>query len=160
MPATINGTTGFGGNLTGNVTGNVTGTASAIADGAVSAAKLDGAQTGSAPIYGCRAWVNFDGSRDASGAASTANTTRFIRQNGNVASVLRIGQGEYTVTFTTPMQDANYAAQCTIKAVDNATRHFDYVSARPESGSVVRIFCTNPSLAALDPAIIMLAIFR
>ena len=25
MPATINGTTGFGGNLTGNVTGNVTG---------------------------------------------------------------------------------------------------------------------------------------
>jgi hypothetical protein len=27
MPATINGTTGFGGNLTGNVTGNVSGTA-------------------------------------------------------------------------------------------------------------------------------------
>lgn len=29
MPATINGTTGFGGNLTGNVTGNVSGTSSA-----------------------------------------------------------------------------------------------------------------------------------
>ena len=32
-----------------------------IADAAVTAAKLNGAQSGSAPIYGCRAWVNFDG---------------------------------------------------------------------------------------------------
>lgn len=32
-----------------------------LTSASVTAAKLDGAQTGSAPIYGCRAWVNFDG---------------------------------------------------------------------------------------------------
>ena len=135
-------------------------TTASLQDNSVTAAKLNGGQTGSAPVYGCRAWVNFDGTRDTTGAASTANTNRFIRQSGNVTSVLRNAQGEYTVTFATPMQDANYAAQCTIKAVDNTTRHFDFIAARPDSGSVVRIFCTNPSLAAFDPAVIMLAIFR
>lgn len=113
MPATINGTTGFGGNLTGNVTGNVTGTSSAIADGAVSAAKLDGAQTGSAPIYGCRAFVNFAGDTNSAGAGSVANTARFIRASGNVTSVVRTGQGVYNITFATPMQDASYSAAIT-----------------------------------------------
>jgi hypothetical protein len=56
--------------LTGDVTvtsGGVTAIGSAkvvtsmINNAAVTAAKLDGAQTGSAPIYGCRAWVNFNG---------------------------------------------------------------------------------------------------
>jgi hypothetical protein len=37
-----------------------------IADAAITAPKLDGAQTGTAPIYGVRAWVNFN-------AQSTAN---------------------------------------------------------------------------------------
>lgn len=32
-----------------------------LADGAVTAAKMAGGQTGSAPVYGCRAWVNFNG---------------------------------------------------------------------------------------------------
>ncbi len=65
-----------------------------------------------APIYGCRAWVNFDGSKDSTGAASTANTARLIRASGNVSSVTRNGTGDYTVNFTTAMPDANYCAQC------------------------------------------------
>lgn len=36
-------------------------TTAKIADAAITAPKLDGAQTGTAPIYGVRAWVNFDG---------------------------------------------------------------------------------------------------
>lgn len=80
-----------------------------INNGAVTAAKLSGAQSGAAPIYGCRAWVNFDGTRDSAGAASTAPTNRFIRAAGNVASVLRNGTGNYTVTLTTALPDANYA---------------------------------------------------
>jgi leucyl aminopeptidase len=109
MPATINGTTGFGGNLTGNVTG----TSSAVADGAVSAAKLDGAQTGSAPIYGCRAWVNFDG--------TTSPPT--IRASGNVTNVTKNATGDYTINFTTAMSDANYSAVSSVGAVSstNAT---------------------------------------
>jgi hypothetical protein len=93
-------TSGITGNLVGNVTGNVTGNAD-------TATKLSTA-TGSAPSYACRAWVNFDGTRDTTGAVSTANTNRLIRASGNVASVLRNGLGDYTVTFTTAMSDANY----------------------------------------------------
>jgi len=87
--------------ITANVTGNVTGNAD-------TATKLAGT-TGAAPSYACRAWVNFDGTRDSSGAVSTANTNRFIRASGNVTSVLRNGTGDYTITFTTPMSDANYS---------------------------------------------------
>lgn len=84
----------------------------------VTAAKLDGVakdgsgnnlSAGTAPIFGCRAWVNFDGTKDTSGAASTANTNRLIIASGNVASVLRNGTGDYTITFTTAMPDEKYS---------------------------------------------------
>ena len=54
---------------------------------------------GSAAIsYGCRAWVNFNGSG-----------TVAIRGSGNVSSITDNGVGNYTVNFTTAMPDANYA---------------------------------------------------
>jgi hypothetical protein len=59
--------------------------------------------SGSAPVYACRAWVNFDG---LNGAGDT------IRASGNVSSVARNGTGDYTVNFTTAMPDANYAIAC------------------------------------------------
>lgn len=90
-------TSGITANLTGNVTGNA-GTATKLST-----------TTGSAPAYACRAWVNFDGTRDTTGAVSTANTNRLIRASGNVTSVLRNGTGDYTITFTTAMSDANYS---------------------------------------------------
>jgi hypothetical protein len=55
--------------------------------------------SGSAPIYACRAWVNFNG--------TTSPPT--IRDSGNVSSVTRNGTSDYTVNFTTAMPDANYA---------------------------------------------------
>lgn len=66
-----------------------------VQDDTVSAAKLDGEQTGTAPVYGARAFVNFDGSGN-------------IRSSGNIASVAKNGTGDYTITFTTAMPDANY----------------------------------------------------
>lgn len=92
MPITINGS--------GTVTGI---SAGGLPDGIIKAAELDGAQTGTAPIYGCRAWVNFDGT-------GTIGTNQTIRASGNVTSVLKNGTGDYTVNFTTAMPDANYAA--------------------------------------------------
>lgn len=53
--------------------------------------------TGSAPVYACRAWVNFNGVG-----------TIAIRSSGNVSSITDGGVGLYTVNFTTAMQDANY----------------------------------------------------
>jgi hypothetical protein len=67
------------------------------------------ATSGGLPVFQCRAWVNFDGTRDSTGANSTANTARFIRASGNVSSVVRNGTGDYTVNFTTAMPDADYA---------------------------------------------------
>jgi len=55
--------------------------------------------SGSAPVYACRAWVNFDG--------TTSPGT--IRASGNVSSVTRNSTGTYTVNFATAMPDANYA---------------------------------------------------
>jgi len=54
--------------------------------------------TGSAPVYACRAWVNFDGTGTVS-----------IRESGNVSSITDNGTGRYTVNFATAMEDTNYA---------------------------------------------------
>ena len=54
--------------------------------------------SGSAPVYACRAWVNFNGVG-----------TVAIRASGNVSSITDNGVGDYTVNFTTAMPDANYA---------------------------------------------------
>ena len=54
--------------------------------------------SGSAPVYACRAWVNFNGTG-----------TVAIRASGNVSSITDNGTGDYTVNFTTEMPDANYA---------------------------------------------------
>ena len=81
-------------------------TTARINDFAVTAAKLDGAQTGSAPIYGCRAWVNFDGT---TGGTFGGEFLCWIRASGNVSKVVRHAGGDYSVVFTTAMQDANYA---------------------------------------------------
>lgn len=53
--------------------------------------------SGSAPVYACRAWVNFNGTG-----------TIAIRASGNVSSIGDNGTGDYTVNFTTAMSDANY----------------------------------------------------
>ena len=80
-----------------------------IANAAITAPKLSGAQTGSAPAFGVRAWVNFDATKDSTGAVSSANTNRLIRASGNVSSVLKTADGVYTVTFTTALPDADFA---------------------------------------------------
>jgi hypothetical protein len=54
--------------------------------------------SGSAPVYACRAWVNFDG--------TTSPIT--INACGNVSSITDGGVGIYTINFTTAMQDADY----------------------------------------------------
>ena len=53
--------------------------------------------SGTAPLYMCRAWVNFNGTG-----------TVAIRASGNVSSITDVGVGQYTVNFTTALVDANY----------------------------------------------------
>ena len=51
-----------------------------------------------ATAYGCRAWVNFNGTG-----------TVAISASGNVSSITDNGTGSYTVNFTNAMPDANYS---------------------------------------------------
>jgi len=64
--------------------------------------------TGAAPIFGVRAWVNFNGFNDITNTISNTFTNRYIRGSGNVSSVMRNAVGDYTITFATPLEDANY----------------------------------------------------
>jgi hypothetical protein len=50
-----------------------------------------------ATAYGCRAWVNFNGTG-----------TVAIRASGNVTSITDNGTGNYTINFTNAMPDVNY----------------------------------------------------
>ena len=51
-----------------------------------------------ATAYGCRAWVNFNGTGTVS-----------IRASGNVSSITDNATGNYSVNFTTALSDANYS---------------------------------------------------
>ena len=80
----------------------------------IKAEALNGGQSGSAPIYAARAWVNFDGT----------TTTPTIRASGNVSSVTKNSTSVYTVNFTTAMPDANYTPAFSTSAFStNTTRH-------------------------------------
>jgi hypothetical protein len=60
-----------------------------------------------ATAYGCRAWVNFNGTG-----------TVAIRASGNVSSVTDLNTGSYMVNFTNAMPDANYSvSMATSRAV-------------------------------------------
>ena len=52
--------------------------------------------------YGCRAWVNFNGTG-----------TVAIRDSGNVSSITDNGIGNYTINFTNNMPDTNYCVNGT-----------------------------------------------
>jgi len=66
-------------------------------------------QTGAAPFYAARAWVNFNGTG-----------TVAIRASGNVSSITDNGTGDYTVNFTTAMPDANYSVVGTSLSISTA----------------------------------------
>jgi hypothetical protein len=138
-------------------------TTARINDAAVTAAKLDGAQTGSAPIYGCRAWVNFDGSRnEADTGASTNGANVKVRASGNVTSVLKNATGDYTITFTTAMLDANYAitASCSPLNDPTACRAVMAKSAATYLAGSVTVKTAQEAVGAADQKNVNVAIFR
>ena len=135
-------------------------TADKLASNSVTTAKL-----GSAEQSGlCKAWVNFDGTKDTTGATSTANTNRLIRASNNVTSVLRNGTGDYTVTFTTAMADANYSATFGSAVEGASVGGFACINdASIPTASALRIRSVSTgatSTVISDKAYIHVAIFR
>jgi len=97
-----------------------------------------------ATAYGCRAWVNFNGTG-----------TVAIRASGNVSSITDRGTGNYTVNLSTAMPDANYSAVTTS----------DQAQSRIPSGvisttSLYPIDTETSGGAYVDAASVYSAIFR
>jgi hypothetical protein len=140
-------------NAKGIITAATTGTFSSTpADGSITAAKLDGAQTGSAPIYGARAWVNFNGT-------GTIGT----RAVGNVSSLTDNGVGDYTITFSTAMPDANYAVTGSAQRASGDANSFVVLSVSRTatlSTSSVRIQTMDNNTSGVDPLTVCVAILR
>lgn len=144
MPITINGTGSITGLSAGGLPDLSVATAD-LADGAVTAPKLDGGQTGAAPAYAARAWVNFNGTG-----------TVAIRASGNVPVVNDNGVGDYTVTFTTAMPDVNYCPVVTAHASAGGTMIIENVS---QTTTAFR-FRTYFNGAVADYNVVCVAIFR
>jgi hypothetical protein len=109
--------------------------------------------SGTAPIYPCRAWVNFNGTTNTGGFCT-------IRGSGNVTTVADRGTGLYTINFTTAMPDANYCgvASATIGGASNANR-----SAAVGPIDTLSAYCNSWSDdggVAEDVAVICASIFR
>ena len=85
-----------------------------------------------ATAFGCRAWVNFNGTG-----------TVAIRASGNVSSITDNGTGDYTVNFTTAMPDANYTytaggqgESSGSPAVDDCFFNINRLSTSVQTGSI------------------------
>jgi hypothetical protein len=115
----------------------------------------------SPPIFACRAWVNFDGTRDTTNTASTANTNRLIRASGNVASVLRNGLGDYTITFTTAMPNVNYVVNGTASTGANNLACISqwFGDAAQNDDTKVRILVSYANTLVYDTKYVHLAVF-
>jgi hypothetical protein len=109
---------------------------------------LDAGYGSKAPIYGVRAWVNFNGSG-----------TVAIRESANVSSITDNGTGDYTVNFTSAMPDADYAA---VYGRENASSAYPGGGFAPpfSAGSVRLVPQRNTSGINVDVPIVTVAIIR
>ena len=108
--------------------------------------------TGSAPVYSCRAWVNFNGTG-----------TVAIRASGNVSSITDIGTGGYEMNFSTAMPDVNYAFTTAGQRVSGASTHRLFLN----QSRVVNLSTTKINLhsgdengVGEDPTSFYVAVFR
>lgn len=104
--------------------------------------------SGDAPMYACRAWVNFNGTGTPSISAS-----------GNVRSITDNGTGDYSLNFTQNMPDGNYVVS--ELHGNNGGQHASYIKVMDIS--YIRLQFTidaSNSYPAVDPSLVTVAVFR
>jgi hypothetical protein len=99
--------------------------------------------------YGCRAWVNFNGTG-----------TVAILGSGGVSSITDNGTGDYTVNFSSAMTDANFSASAIAKEFMGAKRFACTAEVMTPSASSYRVEICDTSFALADSAEIHVAIHR
>ena len=144
------GGTSLPGNSIVTLTGTQTLTNKTLTSPTLTTPNINSAQfatvSGTAPLYACRAWVNFIG---------TGTVT--INASGNVSSITDNGLGDYTVNFTTAISDANFTS-----VLSQGTTPADVIITNTgQTTSTVRITTYRPATGlAIDMAIVCAAIFR
>jgi len=139
----------------GTVTGQIKGiTPAADADlsrkdyvDGITATKLNA--SGDAPMFACRAWINFNGTG-----------TIAIRDSGNVDSITDNGTGDYTVTLTEALEDTNACVVAT-QAVGTAAHARGCEAYMLTTTTIsVKTYGGGSSEVAEDMEYISLAVFR
>ena len=107
-----------------------------------------------ATAYGCRAWVNFNGTG-----------TVAIRGSGNVSSITDNGTGNYRINFTTAMPDANYSATVSSQTTGTGASIFVFSTAfnttsTPTTSDYSVAAWNTSNGGAVDPAYVCTAVFR
>jgi hypothetical protein len=102
-----------------------------------------------ATAYGCRAWVNFNGTG-----------TVAIRDSGNVSSITDGGTGLYTVNFTTEMPDANYAVADSFSGTTQTGNSDATGGAMNYLTTSFQIYTRNGSNTASDRFYVSCSVFR
>ena len=111
---------------TGVLPAAITVTTANVVDASITPAKLSGAQTGSAPIYGCRAWVNIDGALADNLAFdySTTSSGTLVAVTTASAHNLRVGHVVYLEFITGGAQRPTNRAY-TVTAVGPESTRFN-----------------------------------
>jgi len=100
--------------------------------------------SGTAPLFMCRAWVNFNGTG-----------TVAIRASGNVSSITDTAVGRYTVNLTTAISDANYCSSVT--ATDGLIGTSSTTGITTSSANIV---VTTDAGSYADSSIVCCSFFR
>jgi len=104
-----------------------------------------------ATAYGCRAWVNFNGTG-----------TVAIRASGNVTSITDNGTGNYTINLTIAMPDANFAtvSDAVLNSTLTAPEQMKSQSYAQSTTAIRFVAFNTSSNGANDPTHCYAAIFR
>jgi len=104
-----------------------------------------------ATAYGCRAWVNFNGTG-----------TVAIRASGNVTSITDNGTGDYTVNFTTAMPDTSFCANAsgTDDGTVTALNYTAFVGQKTTSSQRVALRTVSGAQTFADANTMQVSIFR
>ena len=103
-------------------------TGTAILEDASGVLQMNSGYGSNAPAYGCRVWVNFNGS----GAVA-------IRDSANVSSITDNGVAAFTVNLTNAMPDVNCAPVCSGMRFAASVSRAGKIDANMASTTTVRL---------------------